>query len=124
VYCTPPTKLPVTVNGLDVPETDKAIEGLLVAVYPVIGEPPLLPAVNGIETVVLFVLVTVPIVGACGTDENVTAEEALDAVDVPLALVAVIVNVYACPDANDPVTVSGEVTPLVESAIEGLEATV
>jgi hypothetical protein len=36
----------------------------------------------------------------------------------------VIANVYAVLDANDPVTVKGEVVPVVVSAIDGLEVTV
>jgi hypothetical protein len=59
----------------------------------VIVDPPVAPAVNGIETVVLFVLVTVPIVGAAGTVVAVTDVDADDAGVVPLAFVAVIVNV-------------------------------
>ena len=54
-----------------------------------------------------------------------TIEElAEDAVEVPLAFVAVIVNVYAVLDANEPVTVKGEVVPLVERAMEGEEVVV
>jgi hypothetical protein len=41
--------------------------------------------------VVEFVTVTVPIVGACGTESGVVDAEADDAADVPLALVAVTV---------------------------------
>jgi len=36
----------------------------------------------------------------------------------------VIVKVYACPLANVPVTVKGEVVPLVDNAIEGEEVAV
>jgi hypothetical protein len=42
---------------------------------------------------VSFVLVTVPIVGASGSVVAVMLLDAADAVDVPLALVAVAVNV-------------------------------
>ena len=50
--------------------------------------------------------------------------DALDAADVPLAFVAVTVNVYAVPITKVPVTVRGLDVPLVDKAIEGLEATV
>jgi hypothetical protein len=48
---------------------------------------------------------------------------ALDADDVPFALVAVIVNVYAVLDAKEPVTVTGEVVPVTVNAIDGLDTT-
>jgi hypothetical protein len=46
------------------------------------------------------------------------------AAEVPTELVAVIVNVYACPEAKLPVTVNGLDVPDVLNAIEGLEVTV
>jgi hypothetical protein len=49
---------------------------------------PVLPAVNGTETVVEFVTDTVPIVGVPGA-ANTRELEAADAVDVPFAFVAV-----------------------------------
>ena len=55
--------------------------------YAVIALPPVAPAVNARETVVLFVLVGVPIVGACGTVVAV-AFAAADAKPVPAALIA------------------------------------
>ena len=45
--------------------------------------------------------VAVPIVGACGTVVGVTALEAEDAVEVPLAFVAVTVYVRAVPTASE-----------------------
>jgi hypothetical protein len=47
-----------------------------------------------------------------------------DAVDVPLAFVAAIVNVYAWPATKVPVTVRGDVVPDVDKDIEGLLVTV
>jgi len=61
----PPAKLPVTVNGLVVPEVDNDIEGEEVTVYEVIGSL-LVGAVNVRDTVVAFVAVAVPTVGANG----------------------------------------------------------
>jgi hypothetical protein len=101
---------PVTVNGVETPETDKEIDGLEVTVYEVIEEPPVAPAVKGIETVVLFVLVTVPMVGACGIEEGVVAADADDAAEVPLALVAVTVYVRATPTVSE--TAIGLVAPV------------
>ncbi len=66
VYSVPITKVPVTVKGLDVPEVLKAIEGLEVTVYEVIGNL-LKGAVNVSDTVVEFVTVAVPTVGVVGT---------------------------------------------------------
>jgi hypothetical protein len=45
--------------------------------------------------------------------------EAADAVEVPFAFVAVIVNVYAVLNAKVPVTVNGVDVPLVLNEIEG-----
>jgi hypothetical protein len=56
--------------------------------------------------------VAVPIVGACGIVVAVIDEEADEASDVPTEFVAVTVNVYETPDCR-PVTVNGEVAPLV-----------
>ena len=55
-----------------------------------IVEPPVAPAVNGTDTEPC-VAVTVPIVGACGTDDGVTEFDALDAADDPMLLLAVTV---------------------------------
>jgi hypothetical protein len=72
----------------------------------VIDEPPVAPAVNGIETVVELVTDTVPIVGVCGIVVAVIELEADEALDIPAAEVAATVNVYAVADCN-PVTVKG-----------------
>jgi hypothetical protein len=63
------------------------------------ADPLALPAVKGIETVVLFVTVAVPIVGAAGTAaaEGVIELDAEDGEPVPTPFVAVIVKVYAWP---------------------------
>jgi hypothetical protein len=53
------------------------------------AEPPVAPAVNGTDTTPDVPPEAVPIVGACGTVVAVTEEDALDAEEVPLALVAV-----------------------------------
>jgi len=81
-------KVPVTVMGLDVPLYDNEIDGLEVKVTEVNTEPPVSQE-KGIDTVVVFVTETVPIVGACGFVEGVTADDVLEFNDVPLALVAV-----------------------------------
>jgi hypothetical protein len=59
------TKEPVTVKGLDEPDTLKAIEGELVTVYEVGGSLDV-GAVKVNDTVVEFVTVAVPTVGAPG----------------------------------------------------------
>jgi hypothetical protein len=41
-----------------------------------------------------------------------------------LGFTAAIANVYACPEAKLPVTVSGEEVPDTDNAIEGDEVTV
>jgi hypothetical protein len=64
-----------------------------VAVNVVTADPPVAFAVNGTDAVVEEADVAVPIVGACGTVVAVTDAEAEEAVDVPLAFVAVIVYV-------------------------------
>ena len=64
VYDVPAAKDPVTVTGLDNPVVVVVIEGFVVVTYEVILFPPVAGAVNVKETVVLFVLVRVPMVGA------------------------------------------------------------
>ena len=80
---------PDTVIGDDVPVPVKP-PGLLVTVYPVIVPVPL-GAVKATLTEVEFDTVTIPIVG--GLDIVVTAFDELDAIDIPLELVAVTENV-------------------------------
>jgi len=65
----------------------------------------------------------------CGADGvelgfGVTEPDALELEDVPLAFVAVIVNVYDVPLTNVPVTVIGLDVPLYVRVIEGLEVIV
>ena len=85
-----------------------------VAVYVVIVAPPLDPgAVHATVTDVAPAFVAVPIVGAPGTVAGVTELDAVDKLDVPAELVAVVLNVYAVPfvklviahDPDAPVTV-------------------
>jgi hypothetical protein len=77
----------------------------------VTDEPPLsLGAVNVIVAWPLPPTAVTP-VGEPGTAAGVTEFDALDAVLVPIAFVAVTVNVYAVPLLN-PVTVIGDDPPL------------
>jgi len=86
--------------------------GLEIAVYPVTGEPPLLAgAVHDTTAAALLGVADTP-VGAPGTVLGVTGVLAADAVEVPAALVAVTVNVYAVPLVR-PVTV-----PVVAPAVD------
>jgi hypothetical protein len=93
VYACPEAYVPVTANGLVVPVVVSDTDGLEVVVYEVMLFPPVAPAVNAKETVVLFVTVAVPTVGACGTVVAVILFDAEEALDVPAAFVAVTVNV-------------------------------
>jgi hypothetical protein len=68
--------------------------GFDVTVYPVIAVPPLFPGAEKVTVASEFVpAVAVPIVGAPGTDHVVTLAVAALAAPVPMALVAVTVNV-------------------------------
>jgi hypothetical protein len=79
-------------------------------VYPVIADPPFAGAVQ--LTVSWFTpAVAVGADGVAGTVVIVTEEEGSEAAEVPEALVAVTVNVYAVLDSR-PVTVSGELAPV------------
>lgn len=91
VYDVPLAK-PVTVNG-EAPPVAVKPPGLEVTVYDVIAEPPLF--IGGVnETVACpFPPVAVPIVGASGTFAGVTELLVAEATLVPIALVAVTVNV-------------------------------
>ena len=75
------------------------------------GEPPF--DAGGVKATTACALppVTAPIVGAPGTPAGVTLFDAAEAGPVPIALVAVTVNVYAVPFSR-PLTVIGEVAPL------------
>ena len=82
-----------------------------------IAEPPVAPAVYGIDTVVpVPPSVTVPIVGACGTDTGVAEEEVLEALEEPLAFVATTVYVLAVPTTSD--TKIGEEEPEAELPLD------
>jgi hypothetical protein len=81
------------------------LEGEEVAVNTETAEPPVAFAVY-VTVAEALPPVAVPIVGACGTVVAVIELEVV-AVEVPLALVAVTLNVYAVADAS-PVTVTGE----------------
>ena len=111
---------PVTVSGepLPVAVSPPTFE---VTVYDVVVEPSLKPGVNVIVAEPLP-RTAVTLVGASGTLAGVTEFEALDTVLVPIAFVAVTVNVYAVP-FDSPVTVSGEPLPLAVNP-PVLEATV
>ena len=63
--------------------------------------PPVAPAVKATEVVLYAVAVAAPIVGACGTDNGVVDADADDAVEVPLAFVAVTVYVRAVPTVSE-----------------------
>ncbi len=74
--------------------------------YDVIAEPPLFAGAENVTDAWAFPAVALPIVGACGTVVAVMLADAADAADVPLAFVAVTVNVYEVPFVS-PVTVIG-----------------
>jgi hypothetical protein len=80
-------------------------------VYPVTAEPPSLAGAVHDTTACALPAVAVTPVGVPGSVLRVTAAEAADAADVPTALVAVTVNVYAVPLVR-PVTVA-DVAPVV-----------
>lgn len=73
---------------------------LAVTVYPVTDDPPLLVgAVNETVTCASPLATVIP-VGAFGTVDGVTADEAVDCAEVPIALLAVTLNVYGVPFVN------------------------
>ena len=84
---------------------------LEVTVYEVIAEPPF--ETGGVKVIVACPLpaVAVPIVGASGVLAGTTEFETDEAVLVPIAFVAVTVNVYVVPFVN-PVIVIGEDPPV------------
>ena len=75
-----------------------------VTVYPVIAEPPVDDGADQDTTTCVFPNTPDTPVGAPGTVAGTTAEDALEAVPVPAAFVAVTVNVYEVPFVR-PVTV-------------------
>jgi len=131
----PDTFVAVTVNVYDVPfvrpdtvQVVVAVEhvnepGVEVTVYELIEAPPLLTgAVQDTTDWVLVFEVPDTEVGAPGTVEGTTATEAVEAAPVPLAFVAVTVNVYEVPFVR-PATVQ-----LVELVVQvnepGVDVTV
>jgi hypothetical protein len=80
-------------------------------VYPVIAEPPVAGAVQDTVSDARLAFVTADgAPGVAGTVVTVTADEAVDAVEVPAALVAVTVNVGVAAEAI-PVTTIGDDAP-------------
>ncbi len=94
---------------------------LAVTVYEVIAEP-LADAPLKVTTAFDEPATAETVVGAVGTPAGVTAADALEALPVPAAFVAVTVKVYAVPLAR-PVTVIGDAEP-VPVKLPGVEVTV
>ena len=115
VYAVPLVR-PVTVTEVAPDVVAVAPPGAAVTVYPVIGEPPLLTGAVHDTTATPFPAEAVTAAGAPGTVLGVTAADAADAGEIPVALVAVTVNVYAVP-LTRPVTVR-----LLASAAAGRRA--
>jgi hypothetical protein len=114
---------PVTVADVAPAVVTVAPPGEAVTVYPVIAEPPLLAgAVHDTPAWALPAVPPTP-VGAPGTVRGVTAALAADAAEVPAALVAVTVNVYAVPLVR-PVTVADVAPVVVAVAPPGAAVTV
>jgi hypothetical protein len=82
--------------------------------YPVIAEPPLLGGAIHDTTACAFPGAAVTAVGAPGTVFGVTAALGKEASELPAALAAVTVNVYAVPLVR-PVTVA--VVPMIVLAL-------
>jgi hypothetical protein len=84
---------------------------LAVTVYRVIADPPLNAGVDHVTVALVSPILAATFVGASGAVAGVTEFEALDAVLVPTALLAVTVNVYVVPLFN-PVIVIGDEPPV------------
>jgi hypothetical protein len=97
------------------------LPGFEVTVYPVIGDPPVFDGAVNATLACAFPFVAVPIVGAPGTDEGVTAFDAALCELLPMAFVATTVNVYVVPLVS-PVTVIGLAEPLIV-ILPGFEVT-
>jgi hypothetical protein len=100
--------------------------GLDLTVYPVIAELPLFVGAVHVTIAEVFPPVAVPMVGAPGIvgGEGVTCADAADAADIPIAFVAVTVNVYTVPFVR-PVTVAEVLNPDAVAVIApGLDVTV
>ena len=74
-------------------------EGEEVVAYPVIADPLIAPAVYGIETVEKSVAITVPTVGASGTDRDMTETDDELAL-VPMLLLAVTEIEFESPSVK------------------------
>ena len=102
---------PVTVTGLPAPKTSLP-PGLAVTMYELI----VLPSDTGAEKATVTWLspgvadVIVGISGTVAVPGTFTAVEAVDATPVPIALVAVTLNVRELPTAS-PLKVIGELVP-------------
>ena len=110
VYAVPLVS-PVTVIGDDAPVAVRP-PGEDVTVYPVIAAPPVFAGAVKLTVAPPLLPVAETPVGAPGAmAAGVTADEALEAAPVPMALVAVTVKVYAVPLVS-PVTVIGDEAPV------------
>ena len=90
-----------------------------------IGDPPVLPDAVKVTVACALPAVAVPIVGAVGTVAGVTLFDAADGALLPIALVAMTVNVYAVPLARLVTTWLRPVVPaLLSIPPAGLETTV
>ena len=90
-----------------------------------IGEPPLLPDAVKVTVACALPAVAVPMVGALGTVAGVTLFDAADGALLPIALVAMTVNVYVVPLARPVTTWLRPVVPaLLSTPPAGLEMTV
>ena len=77
-----------------------------------IGEPPLLPGAVKVTIACALPAVAVPMEGALGTVAGVTLFDAADGALLPIALVAITVQVTGVPLTN-PITVMGDVNPVL-----------
>ena len=112
---------PVTISG-DEPPVAVNPPGLDVTVYEVILDPPLFPGAEKVIVAWPLPRVAVPIVGASGVVAGVTALDALDALLVPAAFVAVTVNVYVVPFVRPVMTIGEDPADAVNPP--GLDVTV
>jgi hypothetical protein len=90
--------------------------------YPVSALPGAAGAVH-LTTAEAFAAAAVPMIGAPGTGLGVTAALAREAAEVPTALVAVTLNVYAVPLVR-PVTVAAVAPVVVAVCPPGVAVTV
>jgi hypothetical protein len=82
-------------TGRRAPTGDSVAALITRTVYPVTGDPPSLAGGAQLTVAHAFPGVADTAVGTPGTARGVTATEAVEAAEVPAALVAVTVNVYA-----------------------------